>query len=709
MKKLFLFLLALSTVSLTYAQTLDRSVRPKPGPTPDIKLADAQTFTLDNGLKVFVVENHKNPSVTYSIQLDIYPEGEGDKAGLSQLVGSLLTSGTKTRNKDEFNAAVDEIGASLGASGSGIYGIALSKHQDKLLELMSDAVLNANFKKDELEKTQKQIVAGMNSNINDADFMMSNVSRVVTYGPNHPYGEVTTQQTVKNVSLDDCNKYYKTYFRPNVAYMAVVGDITLDQARQLVTKYFGKWQKADVPKTIYPTAYAPPANQVEFVTRPGSVQSVVDITYPLLLKIGSDDVLKARALNTILGGGDQGKLFLNLREKHGWTYGAYSSISPDPVVGSFSADLKCRNEVTDSAIEATLQEMYDIRNNPVSAEELSNTKNYLSGIFALGLESPQTLAQYAINIDRFNMPKDYYKNYLNKIAALTPIDVQLMAKKYIAPKNANIVVVGDQSIISKLKRFSADSNLLFFDAFGKPVQSTESKVINGVTVKDVVKKYIDAIGGEKAIASLKDLTVFADVKGAQSYALTKKVVSPDKYYQEIKVVQHNDMSSTKDNNTDNIGNDLLFSQKTVINGDHGYITQQGKKTTISGDGIKQYQDDADLQSLLHPEQYQISYSLLGVDNVNGTECYQVEKGVGGVKKMIQFYDKATGLLLKEIITTQTAEGQKVDMRDYADYKEVKGGNGYKIPYTITTTIPSPSTITVSSAKANSGIKDREFN
>ncbi len=707
MKKILFPIIALSlTMTTLTAQTLDRSIRPKAGPAPEVKLGSAESFVLENGLKVFVVENHKLPSVTYSIQLDVQPAGEADKAGAAQFAGSLITAGTKSRNKDKFNEEVDAIGGSIQASAEGIFGQSLVKNQERLLELMSDALMNADFKKDELDKMKKQAISGLESSSNNAEFMVGNVSKTTVYGAEHPYGEVMTRTTVNNITLDDCKNYYSTYFRPNVAYLAIVGDITLAKAKELANKYFGKWQKADVPRTEYPAAYAPATAMVDFAPRAGAVQSVINISYPIQLKPGTPDVLKARVLNEILGGSSQGRLFQNLREKHGWTYGAYSSISPDPVVGSFSAHIKCRNEVTDSAIDETLKEMQAIRDKPVSDEELNNTKNYLAGTFALGLESPQTIAQYAINIDRYNMPKDYYQNYLKNLAAIRAIDVQGMAKRYIAPKNAQIIVSGNKTELDKLKRFSTEE-IRFYDAFGKPVQSTESKIIDGVSIGDVMTKYIDAIGGKSAIESLVDLSVTADYKrGMQQMTLIRETISPDKYLQEQRVIMKNQTMSISQDAFKNQDAEVLYGSKLVINGEKGFQESQGKRNELPAGMIKEYKSQSDLQVLIHPEKYAISLALLGEtgqgEQINGEDCYIVEKGENeGNKRSIQYYGKKSGYLLKEMVTTQ----REVTISEYSDYKEVKGGNGYKIPWK---TVQGSTEIIVTTARANGGLKANNF-
>lgn len=694
MKKLILSICAMALLTSVHAQTLDRSVQPKPGPAPEINLSEPATFTLPNGLKVFVVENHKMPIVTYSIQLDIRPELEGNKVGLHSFVGEMLTRGTTTLDKEAFDKAVDQLGASVNASGSSIFGVSLSKYQDQLLTLMGDALLHPAFKQDELDKVIKQTKSGLVANENDADNMLSNVQGVVTFGKNHPYGEVTTLQTIQNVTLADCKQYYNTYFRPNVAYLAVVGDVTPEEAKKLVTKYFGGWEKADVPKTTYPNVAKPTQNTVDFVNRSGAVQSVIGITYPIDLQIGSPDVIKTSAMNQILGGGSTGRLFQNLREKHGWTYGSYSTVSPDDIIGSVEVYAKCRNIVTDSSITEMLKEMNTIRNQAVDQATLDGVKNYMSGIFSLRLESPQTVAQYAINIDRYNMPKDYYKNYLKNVDKVTIADVQAMAQKYIQPNQAHIVVVGNTSEVDKLKQFSADGKINYYDAYGNSVVPAADKVVNGKKINDIMDMYIQAQGGKAAIEGLKDLTEFADlaIQGNIIGKITIMTVTPDKHLQNIYQPSSGQL------------------QRIVVNGDKGYTSYGNKKQELTGEVLTPYLSEADLQSILHPEKFGISYELLGTDTAMGTDCYTVSKvSNNGKNKAVLYIDTQTGQLVKKI-ENELQDGQMMmTNKVYSDYREVKGGNGYKVPFKIKIiTARGEQDVELRSAKANSGIKDSKF-
>jgi predicted Zn-dependent peptidase len=691
MKKITLSIATLALLTSVNAQNLDRSIRPSAGAAPEIKLADAQSFTLPNGLKVFVVENHKLPRVSYNIQLNIHPKAEGNKAGTDEFIGSLITAGTKTLSKDQFDEQTDMIGAEINATHDGMTGSSLVKHQDKLLQLMSDALINANFQQSEMDKLKKQKASELAQAKNEPDQMLNNVAAVLNFGKDHPYGEIMTEETLANITLQDCNDYYKTYFRPNVAYLAVVGDITLADAKKMVEKYFSKWEKGTVPSATYPAAPQPNGAVVQFVPREGAVQSVIGVTYPIDLKPGTHDAIKARVLNEILGGSSQGRLFLNLREKHGWTYGSYSRINSDEIVGNFEAYAKARNVVTDSSVNEIIAEMKDLRSNNVNDESLHNTLSYMTGTFAIGLENPATIAQYAINIDRYNMPKDYYKNYLKTLNAVTAADVMATAGKYVHPENANIVVVGDKAEAEKLKRFSSNGVINYYDYTGTPLKApTVTAVTGDITAAKVIDNYITAIGGRKAIESVKDLTKAASFEAnGKEITLIFKTITPDKSIMSVVV--------------DGIGE----VQKNVLNGDKGYTSGMGQpRKDVEKDKIVLMQEQADLQAVLHPEKYNHTLVLKGKETLNGKDAYVVETTTTGSEHVFtSYYDVASGLLMK--LVAKTADGTMI--YGFDNYKEVKGAPGYKTAYTISIDQGQGSQkLDFTTVEANTGLKADSF-
>ena len=696
MKKIIVSIFAIALSTGAFAQKLDRSIKPKPGPAPEIKLGKTESFVLANGLKVFVVENHKLPVISASIQFDIKPALEKDMAGYRDMMSELLVSGTTTRTKDKLNAEIDNMGAHINVTSEGISAGCLKKYTEKVIELMSDIAINAKISQSELDMEKKKAISGLEAQKNDPDAMVSNVSAVVNFGSAHPYGEVSTEETIKKITLDACTNYYQTYFRPNVAYLAIVGDVTLAEIKPVIERNFAKWAKKDVPVANYaiPALSATKLTKVAFAPRVAAVQSVVSVTYPVDLKPGTADVVKARVANTILGGGSQGRLFLDLREKHAWTYGAYSQLNEDIIGGHFSATVKCRNKVSDSAVAAILDEMKAMQTDKVTDTTLQNAISYLSGNFAISLEDPKRVAQFAINIERFNMPTDFYQNYLKNLSAVTAGDVQEVAKKYILPDHANIVVAGSKDdVADKLSKFSADGKIDYYDNVGRPWVASETKAAPAnIKADDVYKKYIAAIGGEKAIEALKDIKTVSKSE-AMGYPLliTEMKKAPNKWKNSIDVSMN--------------GKTMPY-QKQIFNGTKGFTEARGQKTDITGDELDETIETADIAYDIHSDKYGMKRIVKGMEKVNGSYAYVLEVVNGKGKKSVEYYDAATGFRVKKV----QGEGEKLSTTDFADYKEVPGAGGYKMPYKVTQTQGGQSfSATVESIEVNKGIADTEFN
>jgi zinc protease len=686
MKKLLITICAFSMLQTLQAQSLDRSIKPKAGPAPTINIADAKHFTLPNGLKVYVVENHKLPLVNYSIQLDVDLPNFKEKAGISDIFGEMLSAGTKTRNKQQLLNDIDNIGAYINATASSISGSSLKKSQEKLLELMADCLLNPAFPQEEFEKVKKNAESALTLSSTDAATINNRIAGVANFGANHPYAEITTEQTLKNIQLSDINDYYKNYFRPNVAYLAIVGDVTLDEAKKLVTKYFSNWQKAAVPTTEFPKVASPKGVNVHFAEKAGAVQSEIAVTHPVNYTLGAPDYNAAKLMNYILGGGSSSRLFTNLRESKAWTYGSYSSIDQDKYIGTFSAEAKTRNEVTDSAVVEILSEIQRLKTGTISKEELQGSINYLNGVFALGLSKPATIAQYAINIDKYKLPKDYYKNYMKRTSALTADDIKAAANKYLDPNNINVVVVGSIDEAAKLKKISSTGEVKFYDAYANPVKEVEQKAVSGISADDVLKKYINAIGGEKTIKELKSL----QSKGSTTFQgipveIEEVIASPSKY----SMVQKLSVQGQ------------TFEIISKLNGNKGYMSQMGQRQDLDAEMLAEYTEKADLHADLKYKSNGVEYKVINETEVENQPVYYVEAKDKNGNITKQYYAVNTGYLIREIKTIEM-QGQKIEsISTYKDYKDVDGLKGYKKPFTVEAEGPQGKmVITYKSIKAN---------
>lgn len=685
MKNIVLILLLL-VAGAAFAQ-IDRSKAPAPAAAREIKLGEPQTFTLKNGLQVFVVENHKLPRVQFSLELKNDPIKEGAKVGLGQMAGTLLGTGTSTKTKAQIDEEVDFIGADLSTYTSGVFASSLTKHTDKLLTIMTDVLYNPAFASAELDKLKTQTLSGLQASKDNPNSISTNVRRVLVYGKNHPYGEVTTEKSIESITLEDCKSYFNTYFKPNNAYLIIVGDIDVKTAKTLSEKYFAKWTKGDVKAETYTKPIAPAKTYVALVDRPASVQSVINISYPLDFHPANPDAIKARVLNEILGAGFSSRLMQNLREKHGYTYGARSTLSSDKLAGNFNASASVRNEVTDSSVYEFMSELKRITVEPVTDLELKQAKAAIAGSFGRSLESPQTVANFALNVIKYGLPKDYYNNYLKSLDAVTKEDVLAVAKKFIRPENATIVIVGKGvDIADKLKPFG---EVKYFDINGEPFTPAKAGDLPaGITPEKIIADYIQAIGGEqklKAITAIKTV-MKAAVQGMEvTISNTKKIVNKS-----ISEVSASGMTFTK----------------VVSDGKDVSMTQSGQKIPLDDKAKNAIISEGAIVPELVYKSNGTKLSVTGIEKVEGADAYAVEIISAGGVKSVSYFDKTTGLKLKTIITIEGPQGTTSQASSFQNYKEV---SGIKFPHTVLQNM-GPMTIKaeVTSLEVNPTIDDSLF-
>ncbi len=449
---------------------IDRSKRPAPGEPPVVHLAPYEKITLKNGLTVLLIENHKLPRVSFQLVLDHDPVREKKQVGLGVVTGELLRNGTKKQSKQTLDEAIDLMGAYVDTYTSGASAGALSKYTAQLMAIMAEVIINPAFPKEAFDRIIKQQHANLQRTKNDPSTIAWHLAAALGFGKDHPYGEITTDATLDAITLADCQAYYQKFFIPNKAYLVITGDIDKKNMRKLVKRYFGTWKKRPIPTFQYALPTPPLSNVVALVDRPQAVQSVIGVGYPIDLKPTSPDLIATELLAQLFGGVD-GRLFNNLREQHGFTYGAYGYINDDQLIGTFYAGASVRNEVTDSAMAEIFVEMKKIIHEKVDDQALQAAKNYLAGKFSSALEYPKTHGKLALNIERYGFSKDHYQNYLQNLARVTVEDIYHAAKKYILPSRCHVLIVGNvKPLAEKLKTFGP---LTYYNDVGDALPPTQ--------------------------------------------------------------------------------------------------------------------------------------------------------------------------------------------------------------------------------------------
>ena len=448
---------------------IDRTKKPEPGPAPEAAFPDYKTVELPNGLKVFIIEDDRKPTVTLRLLVRSGSLYDGAKTGLTSAVANLLPRGTAMRDAATFAQQSDFIGAQLaavpGPDSISVTISGLTKYTNELLELFSDAVLHPVFAEDQFAKVQRQTLSALASERKQPTALADKLSGKVMFGQ-HPYGAYRTIETVQSIKRDDLVAFHKAHFLPNNASLAVVGDVKPEAIMPLIEKALGGWQKGELPKLDLPALPHATEVTVHLVDRPGSVQSniIVQQEGP---RRDTPDLPGLNVLNATLGGGFSGRLFQNLREKHGWTYGSSSAFDYKKLAGDFEATAETRNEVTAPAVTEILKEITRIRDEPAAETEIALQRQYNVGNYLLSLENTARTAQRVQDIDLYGLPADFYKSYARRMSEVTPAQVETLAKKYLTAENVAIVVVGEaKEIQPELEKIG---KVIVYDQELKPV------------------------------------------------------------------------------------------------------------------------------------------------------------------------------------------------------------------------------------------------
>ncbi len=647
-----LVIISVIAISNSLTAQVDRSIMPESGPAPEISFGQPKTFSLDNGLTVMVVENNKLPRASAQLSFDNPLIYEGEIAGVNGVLGEMLGNGTSSIPKDKFINEVDYLGASLSVSGSGAFASSLSRYFDRILELMAGAILEPLLTQEEFDRQRDLIKENLKAADKDVATAANRVQSLLTYGSEHPSGEYVSQESLDRIALQDTKDFFNNYAKPNNAYLVIIGDVDYEKIKSKVTGLFNNWESGSVSSSDFPAPSNPDKTEIIFVDMPSSTQSVVSVMNTIDFSKKESDYFAALVANRILGGGGAGRLFNNLREDKGWTYGSYSGIAESyKTKGIVIAQAQVRNDVTDSSAVELLKELNIMKSDFVTDQELLSAKAKYTGTFVLSLESPSTIATFARNIKTQDLPEDYYSTFLANIEKVTKEDVKQAAQKYFMTNNTRVFVTGKGSEILKgLENIQYNGENLavrYFDKFGNETERPDYSVDETLTAGSIIDNYIDAIGGLDKLNSVTSIeeTYVADVMG-----------NPFELY------------SLKSNKNQSLTTISIMgtSQKIVVNQSSGFMEVMGQKMEITGTELEEAISGAALFTETNLDYSTIE--LVGKTEVDDEAAYEIK--VSDSKSL--FYSIETGLKLKAV-TTQEIEGNNMITENfYNNYEEVEG-------------------------------------
>lgn len=433
------------------------------------------TADLPNGARLLVLEDRRAPQVT----VQVFIPGAGGyfdppgQAGLAGITAGQMREGTRQWTTTQLNEELERLAATVavGASPSGTDATmtvsALTEHLDRVMEIAADVLLNPTFPEAELIGYKQRTRAQLMQQRSIPGFLLAETANRIMYG-DHPASRIAvTLDVLDKVTRADLAAFHKARYVPDHAAIAVTGDISMADARALVERRLSAWTRSHspVPETMDPEP--PGAARVHFVARPTSVQTNLLVSAPGISRTDKAyDVLSV--MNKIIGGGPTGRLFLNLREEKGYTYGAYSNLTAGPYRGVWTASTDVRSDVTGPALTDLMGEIARMRNEPVAAGDLEAAKRSMVAAFALSLESPQAIMSYHVTSWRYKLPADYWDKQPQRIMAVTAEQVQAAAKTYLDPARLQIVAVGDAATVAAI--LAAHGTVVTYDTEGKIIK-----------------------------------------------------------------------------------------------------------------------------------------------------------------------------------------------------------------------------------------------
>lgn len=414
----------------------------------EIELPPIKKTTLDNGLKLIVIEHHELPVVAFRLVLkcgSAYdPPG---KAGLADLTAGLLRKGTKTRSATQIAQEIDFVGGSLGA-GSGrdaTYATCevLTKHFDLGLDLLSDVVLNPTFKEDEIDRLRNQTLGGIKEKKRDPESVADEKFKEFLFG-DHPYGQPAegTEESITTIVRDDIVNFHKKHYVPNNSILAVVGDVEPEEVITKVKAKFSQWKAGEITPPSFAQPPAIKGHEILLVDNPELTQTYIRLGH-LGIERKNPDYFAVKVMNYILGGGGfASRLVDEVRSKRGLTYDIHCSFDYNKLKGAYQIGTFTQNDSIAPAISAIIEQIRNIRAEEVTDKELEETKSFYAGYFPLQFETPSQIATEILNVELYDLGEDYLKDYRQNINAVTKEDILMAARKYLNPDNMKLVVVG---------------------------------------------------------------------------------------------------------------------------------------------------------------------------------------------------------------------------------------------------------------------------
>ena len=698
-----LIVLSMLVLSSSLIGQIDRSM-PEAGPAPEIEFKEPYTTKLSNNLTLMVVVNDKLPTASATLIIDNPPILEGDKSGVKDLVTSNMGKGNKFQSKDEFIEEKDFMGSFISYNSSGGSISSLSRYFERTMTMFAQGALYPIFSDEEFEKEKTKLTEALKIDEKNAASIARRVENIVAYKKDHPRSEYTTEASVSNINITDIDNFYKSYFKPNNAYLVVIGDVNLEGTIALSKKLFEDWKYSNELDKMFGEGsindFEEPEvsdkTTIHIVDVPNSTNVEISFQNIIDRKTSDSDYFSGTVANRVLGAGPESRLFSVIREEKGFAYGAYSGLpTSSKTKTKFVARTTVRTEVADSAIVEMHNQLRIMRDNPITDEELSNVKSGYFGEFAMSIENPITIANQALSIRSENLPEDFYKTFLSNLNTVSKDDVMQSSKKFFLIDNAQIVVTGKiNDILDNLESIYLDDNkidVIYYDAFGEVIEKPDYSVDASVSVENIINKYIDLIGGKDKLEKVESI----EIKGNANLNMQGQSF----------VLEFYSLKNNQNQSLATVTAGGMVVQRSVFNKYQGYNEVNGQRIPLADAELEQ----AIINSALFSElNYDFStIELVGTAVVDDQKAYEIKI----TDNKTEYYSIESGLKIKEV-EIQEIEGNQLSIETtIKEYEEVEGILVPNEINQVTPTLPIPGGITIkfNNIKLNVKTSDSDFN
>ncbi len=571
MKKIFGLLILFSVVMTNLNAQIDRSVRPEPLPEKEFQFPNHSTHKLRNGLRVFVIEDKEQPTIALRLLIPGGTSMDGNLPGTAELTAGLLTKGAGKMTALDIAKTIDGIGASISARASGdaviVSASGLKKHTNTILDVFKNVVLKPTFPKQELEKLTEQMIANLQYEKSQPEQVGQTLARKVIYGDEHPYALKANENSIQKISIKEVQNYYNTYFIPNNATLAVIGDVSAKDIIPELEKAFADWKQGSIPKINIPEPKPEPLG-VYFIQRPASEQTTLIVTN-LAVPYKHNDYITLDLASKIIGSGFGGRLFRTLREKYSFTYTPWGYLTTSKYINRFACGADVNSEKTDSSLNVIFEQIGSLAEDGPTDDELNRMKRFIIGQYKLSFENSDFVASLIQEADFMGVSLEQYKNYTKILEEITPNNIRHVAYQYLNPQKSRIIAVGDPSIRPMLEKFGT---VFDYNIDLEPLSGPKAKLDEvSLSPMDLIERHRRALGGDAInnVQSIKKIAKSRINLGGQliNGEITQFIKSPNKMYMKL------DMQ--------------IMQQEIWIDGNEGYVNAFGETSKLEGMMLEQ--------------------------------------------------------------------------------------------------------------------------